>query len=197
MPAEGIAPAPQIAGDNIGVFQMPGGPFQGVQVVFGTVFPVDDQLHTIGIDQVFVLFLHEAYDNIDLSNIDLLELPDQPFNQRLAIHLQKSFGCLGVDGDHSQTITCRQNDGTSRFVFRQQLLRLRRQFLVCIQIPLCVQGTKRLVHSADGVSAVLGQRSLGLIPGMRQRDQDFTILNVHNVLLFYFREQTSLSISRL
>ena len=103
--AVGILVAPDVAGDDVGVGEMPQRPFQGMEVVLCGVLRVDDQCDIESVDQVLIFLLHKTDDHIDLPDPGFVELADRPLDQRFAVDLQEALGDLHADRDHAHAET--------------------------------------------------------------------------------------------
>ena len=112
MPMERVSVTPNIAWNDVRILQMLFYQPDRVQIVFRCVIRIDDQFHTVLVHEIFVFFLHEAYDYIDFFNPHFMKLPDGTFDQCFPIHFQETFRHLGIDWNHSHAKACCQNNSS-------------------------------------------------------------------------------------
>ena len=191
LPGKGVAAAPAVAGDHIGVCQVLPGQVQGVEVVLRRVFGVDDQLHAVGVHQVFVLLLHESHDHIDLPDAGLLQLADQALDEHLAVDLQQALGYLRVQGDHPHAGPGRQDDRPPRLSDLKFCRRFLRDTEVVVYITGLAQGLQGAVHHAQGMARLLCQKALRREPAALQLYQNIVFRYVHDLHTSFFREHCS------
>ena len=99
----GVAGAPDVAGNDVGVADPVGDQGQGVKVVLRGVIRVDDKVYAVFVHQVFEAFLHKAGDDRDVPDSLLVELADGPLDEGLAADFDERLRRREVDRDHSHS----------------------------------------------------------------------------------------------
>ena len=156
----GVACAPDVAGDNVGVADPVGDQGQGVKVVLRGVIRVDDQIYAVLVHQVFKAFLHKAGDDRDIPDPLLVQLADGPLDQRLAADFNERFGRREVDGDHAHSESGREDDRVPRRPLPDLLPALLSQLSVLVDKSVRGQLLEGSVHYADAQAGRGGQDPL-------------------------------------
>ena len=120
-----------------------------MEVVLLTILPVDDQINTVLIYQVFILLFHKSHNNINLLYARLVKLPDKAFHKRLPVDFYKPFGNLAVNGNHAQSVSRCQDNGVLGLFLLYLFQGLVCPCIVFVQISLAHQRCQRLIDFAQ------------------------------------------------
>ena len=126
-----------------------------MEIVLIPIFPVDDQIDAVLVNQVFILLLHKSHNDINLMYARLMKLPDQALYKRFSAYLYESLGNLTVDGDHAHPVSSRQDNGVLWLLLLYFLHCPVCQSILLIQIPILHQSGQRLIDFSQGISCAL------------------------------------------
>ena len=186
---EWIFPAPDIAGDDVGIGQMLRRQRQRMQIILSCVVTAHNQLHAEVVNEILKPLLEKSHHHINFPNARLVQLADGALNEYLPADFQQGLGILGIYRHHPHSLAGSQNHRAFRSMGPRLRPGQRCRFHGIIQKAPGLQALQAAVHDANTVTAALRQQPLIHKGLFHQRLQDIRFLSIHEFLLLYFREQ--------
>ena len=111
---EWISVTPDVARNDIRIFQMLLNQFQRMKIILSCILRIYNQFNPIVINQVFILFFHKPNYYIDFLDSNFMKLLYDTLNKRFSIDLKKSFWHFRINRNHTHTESSSQDDCSLR-----------------------------------------------------------------------------------